>query len=46
MIPRLRRILWSMEDNSDKIMKGVIGFLAIGAFWLGLAYLLFAGEFK
>lgn len=42
MIPRLRRLLWSMEDNASRI----VGLFVIGTFWLGLFYLLFSGEFK
>lgn len=60
MIPRLRRILWRIEDCSAIALKSavvlfrraennpieVIGFVVVSGFWIGLFYLLFAGEFK
>lgn len=39
MNPRLRRILWRIEDN----VPGVIGFLCVTAFWALLGYTVFGG---
>lgn len=43
---RLRRILWALEDNADRIVYGIVGFWLAALLWGGLAILLLAGEFK
>ena len=46
MIPRLRRILWRIEDNAKQIVLSIYGGILVSAIWLGLLYILLAGEFK
>ena len=43
---RIRRILWALEDNADRIVYGIVNFFITSLIWGGLVYLLFAGEFK
>lgn len=43
---RLRRILWALEDNADRIVWSIVGALCVGLLWYGLGFLLLAGEFK
>ena len=43
---RLRRILWALEDNADRIVWCVVGALGVALLWYGFAYILLAGEFK
>jgi hypothetical protein len=43
---RLRRILWALEDNADRIVWSAVGVLFVGLLWYGLGFLILAGEFK
>ena len=41
MNPRLRRILWRIEDNGSRWAMGIVGFLCVAGFWAMLAYTVF-----
>lgn len=46
MIPRLRRILWRIEDKLAPLAKEAVILISVCSFWAILLYLLIAGEFK
>lgn len=42
----MRRLLWKIEDNSDRIVKFCVYATVLGIFWALFFYVPFSGEFK